>query len=312
MKTLKPLLRSFTIVGALAFLAAGCEKAPTSIANNSGSQAPPVAQPALPVVQPTPQPIQAEPFHGQVYKALNGRTVLTLVSKDECEIAENGTTLLCKYTKQDGKLRVVTTALGTSTVLYFRFTDQGLDDNQGHVLFSPEKFEAALEQIQQKQREETRAREEKERVAKMMSDATSATQTIATFELSPPTLIRMYQQFTPDGNAIRTVHNAPSKLELTDVSLNVYVYAAGPYQHYEYSIAFARIRKIGGVGEGTANNGFLITAEPSKEYIRDGSGNNNFSQTLYAASEANAASIHDTVLKAYSAWKEKFPEAVLK
>src|SRR5947207_2156573 len=90
-------------VVAIALSLVACKKAPTT-------GGPPGAQPQA----------QAQPYKGGVYKSGDGNTVLTLVSSEECEIQANGTTLLCKYTKQADTLRVVLTALGTSQVLYFR------------------------------------------------------------------------------------------------------------------------------------------------------------------------------------------------
>lgn len=186
-------IKLVSILAACVFFTAGCNKSPTPpTANNSDSQ-------------PAPAPIQAEPFHGQVYKSLNGRTTLTLVSKDECELSEGGTILLCKYTKPNDTLRVVTTALGTSQVIYFRFTDQGLEDNSGNVLFSPEKYAAAIEQLQRQQREQQREQQEKQRIAQAMTDSKRKTQTISTFSLS--------------RRAIPNTWPSPDKLTVTDVSL---------------------------------------------------------------------------------------------
>ncbi len=138
-----------TLLVITAVLVGGCDKAPTSTADKSGNQ--------------PPAPIQAEAFRGQVYKSFNQRKVLTLISKDECELSEHGTILLCKYTKQDDKLRVVTTALGTSQVLYYRFTSQGLQDNDGNVLFSPEGLLEAQRQAELARRAQQEAREAAER-----------------------------------------------------------------------------------------------------------------------------------------------------
>jgi hypothetical protein len=90
-------------------------------------------------------------------------------------LAEGGTTLLCKYTKPNDTLRVVTTALGTSQVIYFRFTNQGLVDNNGNVLFSPEGLAA---NIQQQQLEQQRVADEK-------INSVRETQIIGTFSLFP-------------------------------------------------------------------------------------------------------------------------------
>ena len=106
-----------------ALFTGSCGKSPTPPTANAGDR------------QPAPA-IQAEAFHGQVYKSGDGRTVLTLISKDECELNERGTIFLCKYTKPNDTLRIVTTALGTSQVVYYRFTSQGLEDKDGNVLFS--------------------------------------------------------------------------------------------------------------------------------------------------------------------------------
>lgn len=132
-----------------AFLVGGCDKSPTSTANKSRNQ--------------PPAPIQAEAFRGQVYKSFDQRKVLTLISKDECELSEHGTILLCKYTKQNDNLRVVTTALGTSQVLYYRFTNQGLQDNDGHVLFSPEGLLEAQRQAELAMRAQQEAQAAAER-----------------------------------------------------------------------------------------------------------------------------------------------------
>ena len=87
--------------------------------------------------------VQAVPFHGQVYRSIDGMSVLTLISEDECELLQGGTTLLCKYTKQADALRVVVTVMGTNEVKYYRLNDQGIQDNNGAVLFSPERYTAA-------------------------------------------------------------------------------------------------------------------------------------------------------------------------
>lgn len=100
---------------------AGCDKAPNTETSRAGD--------------PKPQ-VKAEPFHGEVYRPLRGDTVLTLVSPDECELRQGQRTLLCKYTKQPDALRVVITALGTTEVIYYKFTDQGLQSENGDVLFS--------------------------------------------------------------------------------------------------------------------------------------------------------------------------------
>ncbi len=143
---IKPMkIKPIVILSVCTVLVGGCGKSPTTT-NSSDSQ-------------PRPAPIEAEAFHGQVYKSLNQRTVMTLISKDECELNDNGTILLCKYTKQNDNLRVVITALGTSQVLYYRFTNQGLQDNNGRVLFSQEGLLEAQRQVELEMRAKQEAQE---------------------------------------------------------------------------------------------------------------------------------------------------------
>ena len=111
--------------------------------------------------------VQAQPFHGQVYRSFDGRTTLTLISRDECELNEGGTTLLCKYIKQSDALRVVLTTMGTNQVVYYRVTDQGIQDNHGNLLLSPDRYAAAMEQgrIEQERQERMRREEVERRLA---------------------------------------------------------------------------------------------------------------------------------------------------
>jgi hypothetical protein len=280
-------IKPVVILTVCAFFTGGCNKSPTSTtANNSGSQPPP--------------PIQAEPFHGQVYKSANGRNVLTLTTKDECELMQDGTTLLCKYTKQTDALRVIATVMGTPQVIYYRFTDQGLQDNNGNVLLSPEKYAAAIEQIQRQQQEVEKARLEKQSAADVIAKSQIETQTISTFSL-------YYLVPDPRGQYIKD-----GSLTLTDVSLKLHVIEHYVHYNNEYdgTILFVKIRKIGDIGEGTSSDAFIVdvpdlaNVESAFFTARDA--------VLHFKSETEARTVRDAVLNAYNAWKAKFPEAVLK
>lgn len=81
-------------------------------------------------------PVQPKPFKGQVYRAIDDRLVITLVSPDELELQTGGANLICKYTIQDDALRVVANIRGAAQALYYRITDEGLLDNDGSVLYT--------------------------------------------------------------------------------------------------------------------------------------------------------------------------------
>ncbi len=91
-----------------------------------------LADPGAPAVDQAAKPPETQ---SRTYRALDGQRVISLVSADELEIREDGQNLVCKYTKQDGKMRVVVTAQGTTTAQYFNITPRGLVDEQGEVLY---------------------------------------------------------------------------------------------------------------------------------------------------------------------------------
>lgn len=87
------------------------------------------------------KPVQPKPFKGQVYRAIDDRLVITLVSPDELELQTNGANLICKYTIQDDSLRVVANIMGAAQALYYRITNEGLLGNDGSVLYTPSRLE---------------------------------------------------------------------------------------------------------------------------------------------------------------------------
>ena len=112
----------------------------------------------------------------EVYRSLNGHFVFDLISSDQVEYkyghSENITyyewishTVQAKYTKQSDAIRVV---FADGRVSYFRFTQEGIQTEDGESLLSPERFAAAKEQIRLNQihKEAEQARMEAEQLAK--------------------------------------------------------------------------------------------------------------------------------------------------
>lgn len=94
------------------------------------------------------QPAKAPEPKNQTYRMIGNRSVISLVSSDELEIREGGQNIVCKYSKQDGKLRVVVSALGTTTAKYFNMTPQGLVDETGGTYYEPATYEKVMAQIE--------------------------------------------------------------------------------------------------------------------------------------------------------------------
>jgi hypothetical protein len=123
---------------------ASCSKAPVT---TEQSQKPDFSRPLQDAIAKAPvtteqsqkpaQPVKATPFRGEVYESIDGLNVITLVSPEELELTEQGHNIICKYTKQDGKLRVVANVMGTTEVVYYRMTNDGLQDKDSHMLYEP-------------------------------------------------------------------------------------------------------------------------------------------------------------------------------
>jgi hypothetical protein len=107
------------------------------------------------------------------YRTRDGRSWIRVVSSDELEYRHDGTTFLCKYSVQDGSLRVILTVLGTQQVLYFNRTPDGYKSEDGEYYMTPaaiadlqRREQAAREAQQLAQQAEAARRAEAERVAR--------------------------------------------------------------------------------------------------------------------------------------------------
>lgn len=121
----RPVLRSWLVLIALALNLPACSRQPES-----------TAKPA----KPAEAQIQA-------YRAIGGRQVIAIISTNELELREGGENLVCTYTQQGNKLRVIVNVMGTTTAKYFDVTPMGLVDEGGNVFYEPETFEKVTAQI---------------------------------------------------------------------------------------------------------------------------------------------------------------------
>lgn len=130
------------------------------------------------------RPVEAKPFKGEVYHAFDSQNAITLVSRDELELREGNTNLICKYTKQDDALRVVANVMGTTQAIYYRVTSEGLQDNQGHMFYNAVGLEGArlaAQMARHNEAEQARKQEEENRrIAVLSETAKHSTRTIAT------------------------------------------------------------------------------------------------------------------------------------
>ena len=77
-------------------------------------------------------------FKHESYEDLVNNEKITIVGLDELEYQTHGDNLVCKYTVQDKRLRVILNVLGTTRVIYYDITDNGLFDKQKGQIFLSE------------------------------------------------------------------------------------------------------------------------------------------------------------------------------
>jgi len=236
----------------------------------------------------------AKAFRGEVYRSFNGNIAITLVSRDELELRDgNGPTILCKYTKQQNALRVVANAFGTTQVMYFQFTDRGVQTDDGEILLSRQHYEEALnqERLRQEQRQIEAQRREKEeaRVASVRAESRLQTKVIKGFKLLPV-------RFSGGLKAVDSI-------SVTDVAFHVHQ----PEDTFNDTnktniIDFADIASINEIEDDGGR--FLF-------YIQFRRADRNRQIEIFTESKEGAETIRDTCMSAYNDWRRVFPDAVL-
>jgi hypothetical protein len=159
------------------------------------------------------------PFEKQSFRSVDGVEALALLSRSDAEFTERGTSFVCKYTEENGSIRVTAEIMGTKQALYFQRVPQGLRSSYGTILLSPTSYAAALEEQRKEQQRQAAAaaaerererqaeeqrRAEEQRIAAVVQQSIKSTKTLATYDL-------------PRGNPWRE----PLSLVLTDVDLQV-------------------------------------------------------------------------------------------
>lgn len=122
----------------------------------------------------------------ETYRTESGNRWIKLISSSELEYRTGDTTFLCKYSTEQGSLRVIMSALGTQQVLYFRRTPAGFVSEEGVNFYSQagmadyRRQQQAQEKMRQKANQERAARDaERQRIAEQ---GRQRTKVIGTFE----------------------------------------------------------------------------------------------------------------------------------
>ena len=222
-----------------------------------------------------------------------GKTI-TLISDKECEIKHGRDILLAGYTRQENNLRVVMQALGTTSVVYYEITAQGLRDaNSGEVLLLPE---AMIKMI--KWREEMRLAKEAEeaRQLKEAEDRRARNQEIARKLLESKTPTATLETFsfwvsTPNGPKTQ-------EIKVTDVDVTF----LNNFGNKSYKAWYGYVS-----GMRMCNNKFVsISFKTNVEECA-------YEESMFVPfdTEERRATIVQTVNKAVAAWRTRFPDQAL-
>ena len=239
--------------------------------------------------------VAPEPFKGAVYRSSNDSVALTLISPDEAEYSTGGQTFLCKYTRQDGRIRMILTAFGSNQVLYFRETSVGLSGNDGTSLLSADQYAAVKEQRRQAQQAEMRRqqdqqrkrqeaeqakRDEQARVARLIEDSKKSTKVLGEFMV----------QSSGWGNS------HPQKLILRDSGLEVqHQWDGGFTRQCDFVYYWSRFSTGPSYWQLTFHN-----PNPTQSYIQE---------TFVFGSEAECNKFESMFFQALKDWAGRNPEA---
>ncbi len=221
-------------------------------------------------------PATAQPFQRQVYQSFDGGHTLTLISPEECELSEGNTILLCKYNKQAGDLRVVTTVMGSNQVLYYHQAGENLQTNDGIVLLSAKELSAAKEHAIQVERQR---QQEQDRRRKITIGSRIVSKKLFTFDK------------LRDDNVISAV--------VSDTEVMLHFRASSTDKH----VWFGDIYSLR-VADGNAKNVVVF-------WLGDPFNGGGIGQNLTFEDDATAAQFYDVIIEAMLAWRKKFPDALL-
>ena len=83
-------------------------------------------------------------FKAETYRAINDAVVLKLFSSAEAELTQEGDHFVCQYIREGTRLRITMDILGTKRAFYYDIIPDGLRDENGVILYKPDRFEVVM------------------------------------------------------------------------------------------------------------------------------------------------------------------------
>lgn len=236
-------------------------------------------------------------FEKTVFTEPNSGNTITLNSDKECEIKQGRDILLAEYSRQENKLRVVLQAFGTSQVLYYDITPEGLrDSGSGAYYLLPEPLSNWREQVRiAKEAEETRRRDEEARKQRAAEERRRKQEELARRVLDSKTPTKVLETYscsisTPNGDKTQ-------QIKITDVDVTF----LDNYGNKTYTAWYGYISDVR-FDPGFPDYIQIIFKRREKEL------NNNSSMLIPFSAEVNPTTIVQTINQATAAWQSKFPD----
>ena len=239
-------------------------------------------------------PSQTDSFHQLSYRSIDDQQAITLNSSDELELRTNGVNLICKYTKQDDQLRVVANVMGTTQALYYTITPDGLRDNEGKLLLSPDAYSTALNRLNEARRAEAdRATQQAAEIA----DSTRQTTILKTYSF--PALPNCDSPWQAQTRSIK----------ITDVSVLASFYDNLGHPPDDAELLFRNFAEIDAIHEdsyGQSDKCYYVLIEIRDGYSIGAEGG------FTCKDRKTAEEIRKEIIKAYTAWHTKYPNSSIK
>ena len=122
--------RSILLLASLIVNCSSCKKTADSVSDKSDESS---------------KSVSLQEFKTQNFVTFDGSKTISIISQDELELSKNNDIFVCKYTSQDGKIRVIFNVLGTTQALYFQLTTDGLKGGDVEIYYSPQKLKSVRE-----------------------------------------------------------------------------------------------------------------------------------------------------------------------
>lgn len=103
---------------------------------------------------------------GSIYRGIDEEPTVRVISSTELELTMNNDRLVCEYSRDADRIRVLFVSAGSKRVLYFMIVPQGLEAEDGSHLYLPDPYEQTMREV----RAEREARERQTKLEETLNE----------------------------------------------------------------------------------------------------------------------------------------------